>query len=67
MCGANCICSNVGVVGCDVVNDGCVALYDWLQSWRIQVWSKAIHNIHIEMSIFVYILLYYKHYDIMWQ
>ena len=67
MCGVNCICSNVGVVGCDVVMDGCVVLDDWLWSWRIQVWSKAVHNIQIEMSIFVYIILYYKHYDIMWQ
>ena len=28
MCGVNCICSNVGVVGCDVVMDGCVVLDD---------------------------------------
>ena len=72
MCGVNCICSNVGVAGCDVVMDGCVVLDDLLWSWHIQVWSKVKHNIQIELSIFVYIILYciilyYKHYDIMWQ
>ena len=30
ICGINCICSNVAVVGCDVVLDGCVVLDDWL-------------------------------------
>ena len=58
MCGVNCICSNVGVVGCDVVMDGCVVLDDWLWSWRIQVWCNTIHNIQIKMSIFVYVKLY---------
>ena len=50
MCGVNCICSNVGVAGCDVVMDGCVVLDDWLWSWHIQVWSKAIHHIQIEYN-----------------
>ena len=43
MCGVNCICSNVGVVGCDIVMDGCVVL-DVIDQTRGRVFHQDIQT-----------------------